>query len=255
MTTNGRVRLNVGATAIPIDAVTMDEAVAAVVSMNEPGWRYVVTPNLNHLRRVKDDPRAAVVYEDAFLSLPDGWPVGWLASRVTGRSVDRVCGSDLFARILALPGRGKPLGLVGGQAGPGLTALMARAESNGWKPFQEPALRPEIEDPARRRALLGRLVSRGDGGIVVLGVGAPRDEDLARSIAGMAGRGLVLCLGMSINFSSGLAKRAPRAVQSLKLEWAHRALQEPGRLVPRYLRDARVLLPLAAQNRRVTRSF
>ena len=48
-------------------------------------------------------------------------------------------------------------------------------------------------------------------------------------------RGLALCVGASINFLTGLERRAPVWMQHLSLEWLFRLLQDPRRLARRYL--------------------
>lgn len=48
-------------------------------------------------------------------------------------------------------------------------------------------------------------------------------------------RGLTLCCGASINFLTGVERRAPQWMQRLSLEWLYRLLQNPRRLARRYL--------------------
>jgi UDP-N-acetyl-D-mannosaminuronic acid transferase (WecB/TagA/CpsF family) len=58
-------------------------------------------------------------------------------------------------------------------------------------------------------------------------------------------RGLVLCIGASINYLTGAERRAPRWMQQAGAEWAYRLLQNPGRLAHRYLiRGPRIFLLL-----------
>lgn len=245
-----RTWIGAGASSVPIDLLTMEESLHAILDMPQSGWGYVVTPNLHHLDLVRRDPSMAELYEEATLSLPDGWPVAWLASRIAGERIQRVAGSDLFDQLIASPGRGRPLAFVGGIPGHGMERLVRIAGANGWRTSVEPAPRDELIDEARRTALMARVTDRADGGIVVIGVGAPRQEILARDMSRFGGDGMILCLGMSINFSTGDVHRAPVPVRAVGLEWAFRALQEPARLGPRYLGDARALVPLAFQNKR-----
>jgi exopolysaccharide biosynthesis WecB/TagA/CpsF family protein len=72
----------------------------------------------------------------------------------------------------------------------------------------------------------------------LLAMGAPRSEIVAERCArdGRFG-GVSLCIGASIEFLTGDKTRAPRLVQRLSLEWAHRLISEPRRLWRRYLVD------------------
>ncbi|MBI9116203.1 WecB/TagA/CpsF family glycosyltransferase [Sanguibacter suaedae] len=215
-------------------------------------WETLVTPNLHLLQIVHENPDLAPLYARADVSLADGWPVAKLAERATGGPVERVTGSDLFDRLVRSPGAGRPLVLVGGDENENLASLLQDVTSRGWSVHHEPASREELADPTSRDALLDRVASEADGGIAVIGLGAPKQEQVASELATRPGQGQILCLGMSINFSAGTATRAPSAIQKMGLEWAHRAAQEPARLVPRYWKDARILLPLLRQNRRRT---
>ena len=47
--------------------------------------------------------------------------------------------------------------------------------------------------------------------------------------------GLALCVGASINFMTGIEKRAPPWMQKLGFEWLFRLLQNPRRMAKRYL--------------------
>ena len=248
-----RINVNVGDGVLPIDAVSLDWVLDWVLRDRPASWDIAVTPNLHHLRIALESPTVRERYSRSSLSLADGWPVAWLGSRVSGSQVNRLSGADLFQQLIAEAGRGRRLVLVGGDPGPELNGLVTRCTVNGWLVSTEPAPRDELTDRCRRQALLRRISQNGRGGIVVVGVGAPRQEELAEEIAATPGSGVILCLGMSINFSSGSARRAPRVIQSLHLEWAFRALQEPKRLLSRYIADGAVLLRLARQNPRAHR--
>jgi UDP-N-acetyl-D-mannosaminuronic acid transferase (WecB/TagA/CpsF family) len=69
-----------------------------------------------------------------------------------------------------------------------------------------------------------------------IAVGSPQQEMLAQRLQarGIA-RGLALCVGGSINFLTGLERRAPRWMRRLGFEWFFRLLQSPGRMTWRYL--------------------
>lgn len=245
-----RVNVNVGTSRIPIDILSFEEAVAWILETQRNRWETMVTPNLHHLRVVRVSSKLAERYAGANLSLADGWPVAWLATRISGRPVSRVAGADLFAAFTQQPGEGRPLVLVGGTEGPLLEDFFDRCRQLGWSLTSEPAPRAELDDFRSRAELAGRVARAGSGGIVVVGVGTPRQEELASEIAAMPGSGVLLCLGMSINFASGAVRRAPPLVRAVGLEWVYRALSEPRRLLARYIKDSFVLPKLALQNPR-----
>jgi N-acetylglucosaminyldiphosphoundecaprenol N-acetyl-beta-D-mannosaminyltransferase len=85
------------------------------------------------------------------------------------------------------------------------------------------------------------LVARAAPDILVLGLGAPKQELWAHRERHRLAAKVILCAGATIDFLAGARERAPVFFQRYGLEWAHRALGEPRRLFPRYARDAATL--------------
>lgn len=80
------------------------------------------------------------------------------------------------------------------------------------------------------------LVSRTQPDLIVLGMGMPKQEQLAQVLASRAKPGTVIvCGGAILDFLGGKVERAPRLLRDLRLEWAYRLLREPRRLFRRYV--------------------
>lgn len=248
----GSVPLRIRGAQVLFDVRTLSEVAKEIVESDPDGWRTVVTPNLHHIHLLRQDAELIDLYKATDLLLPDGWPVAWMLSRVSRSEVGRVAGSDLLEHALASKGGGRPLVLVGGEDADALTAVAERAVQSQWNVFLEPAPHSEVEGLDSRRALARRVARKGTGGVVVLGLGAPKQERFAHEIKSLDGSGHILCLGMAINFSAGRYKRSPEWMQRANIEWIHRILSEPRRLLPRYARDAGALLPTLAENSRVS---
>jgi exopolysaccharide biosynthesis WecB/TagA/CpsF family protein len=72
--------------------------------------------------------------------------------------------------------------------------------------------------------------------LIVLGMGMPRQELVARSLrAQLDYPCLIVCGGAIIDFLGGKTARAPVWMRRLGLEWVYRLVQEPGRLFRRYV--------------------
>jgi len=71
---------------------------------------------------------------------------------------------------------------------------------------------------------------------VFLAVGSPQQEVLAAAITA-TGRatGTALCIGASLEFLTGVSRRAPAWMQRAGLEWLFRLGSDPHRLARRYL--------------------
>ncbi len=70
--------------------------------------------------------------------------------------------------------------------------------------------------------------------IVVICMGMPKQELLAKQLVQENLCQLAICAGGWADFYTGVKKRAPRWVRKLSLEWMHRLTKEPTRLGKRY---------------------
>ena len=203
-----------------------------------PRFRYVVTPNVDHVVRFHNKVGApwhaafAAAERDADLCVNDSRILARLA-QLSGLSLPVVPGSDL-TRILIDAGvpPGTRIALIGGRDGDAawLRDRLAGAEVRHF----EPPMR--VLDSAPAQKAIVDFVERERPHLTLFAIGAPQSEIVAHQIQqrGTA-RGVGLCIGASIEFLTGAKRRAPRAMQQLGLEWAFRLLSEPRRLWRRYL--------------------
>lgn len=72
--------------------------------------------------------------------------------------------------------------------------------------------------------------------LIVLGMGMPRQEEVAQALrASLSQPCLIVCGGAILDFLGGRAARAPGALRQLGLEWCWRLALEPRRLFRRYV--------------------
>jgi exopolysaccharide biosynthesis WecB/TagA/CpsF family protein len=91
-------------------------------------------------------------------------------------------------------------------------------------------------DPAAVEACLQFIEQASPFRYCLIAVGCPQQEAVAAMLKSRGrARGLGLCIGASINFLTGVERRAPRWLQRAHLEWLFRLLSEPGRMAKRYL--------------------
>jgi N-acetylglucosaminyldiphosphoundecaprenol N-acetyl-beta-D-mannosaminyltransferase len=79
--------------------------------------------------------------------------------------------------------------------------------------------------------------------VLIVGLGAPRQELWVDAHRSRIESSATLCVGATIDFLAGQKRRAPRWMRRVGLEWLHRVASEPRRLTGRYARDA-VIFPL-----------
>jgi len=219
---------------VRFDALALDGFVPVAAGFGMQRLGVVVTPNADHLIRLHDDPAFRAHYAQADHVLLDSRFVAHLLRATRGLRVPVCTGSDLtaalFARVIGADDRVVLIGASPAQAQwlrerHGLRRLLHVDPPMGF-----------IHDPRAVAECLAFVEAHSPFRFCLLAVGSPQQEQLATLLRSRGrARGLVLCIGASINFLTGAERRAPRWMQQGGLEWLFRLLQAPRRLGRRYL--------------------
>ena len=218
------------------DQIDQDATLRAVMqAAGQNRFAYLVTPNVDHvvgLSRTGGAPAVRAAYEGADLVLCDSRILQMLA-KLSGVDLPLVTGSDLTVRLLGSIQRpGTVVAVIGGDAH--LIASLARLYPRIDWCQHIPPMGVRRDPPAR--LAIAEFVEGAAAQYVLFAIGAPQSEIVCAEIArrGNAG-GVALCIGASLEFVTGMKRRAPAAMQALRLEWLFRLLSEPRRLWRRYL--------------------
>jgi N-acetylglucosaminyldiphosphoundecaprenol N-acetyl-beta-D-mannosaminyltransferase len=207
--------------------------------------RYVVTPNVQHTMVFQDHAEFREAYSGAALVIADGWPLV-ASSRLFGTPLpERVTGSDLLPGLFDRASAEAPLTVYLLGAAPGVGDKARDAIHARWPHVRvvgtySPPLGFE-QDPAQNERILTHIAETSPD-VVVVGLGAPKQELWTYRFRERIRAKVALCLGGTIDFMAGNTKRAPNWIRTARLEWLHRALSEPRRLGRRYAEHA-VLFP------------
>ena len=233
-----------------LDFADLDAAGAAAAIAERPAhapFRYVVTPNADHLVRLARDPALVAIYRDAWLCLLDSRVVAGVARLLQITTPHVAPGSDVTALLLSRylhPGeRVTVIGLPAAW----LSRLVARYGLTPPAHYDPPI--GFDNDPAMLTRTV-KFVVEHPARLVFLAVGSPRQERLAAAIAARGAIGTGLCIGASLAFLAGAQRRAPRWMQHAGMEWLFRLGSSPLRLARRYLVDSPAVLPLLLHARR-----
>jgi len=219
-----------------LDFADLDTPAAAALIAQQPAavpFRYVVTPNADHLARLARHPGLASAYQDAWLRLLDSRVVA-RAARLLGLAAPKVSpGSDLTAELLGthlMPN--EPVTIIGLR--PAWLPSLARRYGVTHVAHHDPSMGFEHDAAAFHTAV--EFVIAHPARFIFLAVGSPRQERLAAAIAATGqASGIGLCIGASLDFLTGAVPRAPAWLQRSGLEWLHRLASDPRRLARRYL--------------------
>jgi N-acetylglucosaminyldiphosphoundecaprenol N-acetyl-beta-D-mannosaminyltransferase len=223
---------------IRLHAITEAQCIARILDELDGGrGGIVVTPNLDHWRRLKRDGEFADIYRQADIVVADGMPLIW-ASRIRGTPLpERVAGSSLVSTLSAAAAeRGRSIFLLGGA--PGTAQAAAEILQSRYPKLKVVGLfcpEPGFEEDAAAMDRIQEMLQVAHPDIVYVGLGSPKQEKLALRLRPRLPRSWWLGIGVSFSFLSGHVRRAPHWMQRAGLEWLHRLSGEPRRLARRYL--------------------
>lgn len=240
--------------ALDIDDYDLDEFSRIARSFGCTRYGFVVTANVDHLIRYRDDSQFRMLYADAAYVLLDSRFLAHVLT-VMRRPRPRVCpGSDLTTYLIrSVIGHADRVVVVGSNAGQ-VQILQERFGLYNLHHINPPM--GFVRDPRALEECLQAIEAASPFRYCFLAVGSPQQEVLAQrlKLRGQA-RGLALCVGASINFITGNERRAPPWMQRMGIEWLFRLMQNPRRLATRYLwRGPRIFPMLLSLDLRLRRS-
>jgi len=225
---------------LQISQVNIDGIVELALANSE--FKYVVTPNIQHLTGLDIDPEKRLFYTSADLTICDS-RIFCLIANILRKRIEYVTpGSDLTNHLFNDVFNGdESIMIVGANQNQisyirdkyGMTNLTHYCPPMGFVdcPYEvKKAIRAVLDIKPR---------------FLFLALGFPRQEQLAYQLKMRANfQCTAFCIGASIDFITGKSRRAPLLMQKLYLEWLYRFLQEPKRLFRRYFIDTWRLIPL-----------
>lgn len=234
---------------IDFDAITKEEAVERLLAWcasSQVDARYVVTPNVDHVVKLRSNHAFRAAYREAAMIVVDGKPVR-MASKLLCRPLpETIPGSELCPLVLE---RSRSIGgvsvfLLG--AAEGVAERAASVIQSKWPwvkvvGFHSPPMGFAYGTEGSDAAIA--LVNAVQPDVLVLGLGAPKQELWVHAAQAQLRVKTALCVGATIDFIAGEKARAPKWMQRAGLEWLHRVMSEPRRLASRYAHDA-IVFPL-----------
>lgn len=231
---------------VPIAALRRTEAVELLdgwLSHAQRAGRIVVTPNVHHVVRLDGSADFRRAYQAASLVLADGWPLVAVSRLVGAPLPERVTGSDLVPALFEHVDQcwHRPLRVFLLGAAPGVAQRAAERIESRWPRVRvvgTAAPAPGFADSPEACQRLRAQIMAARAELLVIGFGAPVQEQWAAREAEQLDIKVAVCAGATIDFLAGEKSRAPAWMQRSGLEWLHRVVTEPRRLSRRYAHDA-----------------
>lgn len=197
--------------------------------------RYVCVSNVHTTVMAFRDESYREVQNNAAMALPDGKPLSMVSKRRGFIEAERVPGPDLMPHIFEVSQeKGYRHYFYGGTEE---TLEKLQEHLRNKYPYLQiagmysPPFRELTEDEDE---VITAQINETCPDFVWVALGAPNQEKWMFAHQGKV-HAVMIGVGAAFAFEAGTVKRAPRWMQEMCLEWLYRILQDPKRLLPRYL--------------------
>lgn len=204
--------------------------------IEKPVGRYVCISNVHMCMEAFDDSNFRSIVNKADMVVPDGRPLLWALKLLGHSKATQVRGSDFLLNICEKAQRNNvPIGFYGASQ-QSLTDFMKCIREKFPKlnvsfyvspPFT--AMKNEESDKYIEK------INASGTRILFVGLGCPKQERWMFTYSDKLSC-VMLGVGAAFDFLSGHKKQAPRWLQRAGLEWLFRLVNDPRRLLSRYLR-------------------
>lgn len=197
--------------------------------------KYICFCNVHTSVMSRDDPGYAVIQNSSAFTFADGAPIAKAQRKKGHLNAERVAGPDFMAAMFRASMDGKISHYFYGSTQETIDKLEAnlKREYPGIriKGLYSPPFREMTEEEKAKDI---QMINDAGADIVWIGLGAPKQEKWMAEHKDKI-NAVMVGVGAGFNFHAGTVKRAPVWVQKAGLEWLYRLLQDPRRLVKRYV--------------------
>lgn len=213
---------------VPVACLTMDAAIHAIESLIESGGSHIVaTADASGIVIAQSDAGLMQIYHEASLVTPDSYGVVWGVRRAGGNT-ERVSGVDVASALCALSAqKGYRMFLLGAE--PGVPEAAAERLA-----LQYPGINVcgthHGYFPASEDSFVAAKVAEAKPDVLLVAMGIPRQEKFVAETLEIIKPKVAMGVGGTLDVFSGRAKRAPKIIQTLRLEWLWRTLLNPKKI-------------------------
>lgn len=188
--------------------------------------------NANNANLMMKDPEYRAVLSRQVI-LPDGHGVDIASWLFHGRMFPaNLNGTDFVPALMTYMTAPKRIAMIGASPSVLKRAVESFRQHSPWHEFIPIA--DGYFDVADSDEIMAR-VRAAKPDILLVAMGSPKQEKWIDRHVGPGHARLVISVGALFDFMAGEVPRASEAIRSLRLEWLHRLVHEPGRLWRRYI--------------------
>ena len=233
---------------VPVDAITMGEAVARIDGFIEKRTPVLVaTANAEMLMRATHDGALRRILQGAAMVTPDGAGTVWAAHHLGYAMPERVAGYDMVQELMReAPAKRRRIFFFG--SAPGVADKAKKKAEQLYPGIEIVGTRNGFFTAADEPAIIEEIKAAHPD-ILLAALGVPKQEKWLAKHLGELGVPVAIDVGGTFDVMAGVMKRAPRWMQRAKLEWLFRGMMQPKR-AGRLLALPRFVLKVHAQKRK-----
>ena len=204
----------------------------------------IVGVNVDQALRVIEDKYSHKIFDEAEIVFTDGKPILWMSKLLKRPIIEKVSGPDLMLLLCERAAKKKyKIFLLG--CADGVAANAAKKLEKMYPGLQcvgtySPPFGFEKDNDEMQKIITMLRESHADQ--LFVGLGSPKQDIFIYENMNKYQIPVSYSMGAAIDFIGGSVKRAPKWMSDIGLEWFHRMMQNPKRLVKRYLvEDIRIM--------------
>jgi len=197
--------------------------------------KYICVSNVHTTIIAFRDKDYQAVQNAAAMALPDGKPLSIVSKGRGFPEAGRVPGPDLMPKIFELSKEKEYRHFFYGSK----PETLKKLEENLRRKYPYLQIVGMYAPPFRRLTeeedqQVIQLINASKPDFIWVALGAPKQEIWMNAHMDRLS-GIMIGVGAAFDFHAGTVKRAPKWMQEICMEWLHRILQDPVRLMPRYI--------------------
>lgn len=209
----------------PVDAGEATQRIAEFVAQRRGA--HVITLGTEMVVYAQSDAAFRDVVNASALNVCDTVGLLKVANQRGAGLADRVTGVELIEHVSArLAQTGESIFLLGGA--PGVADEAAAVLTSRYPGLRIAGTHHGFFDASETAAIVEEIRT-SDAGLVLVGLGSPRQEFWIRDHIDATRAGAAIGVGGSFDVISGRVERAPEAWRHVGLEWLYRLVKEPHR--------------------------
>tara|TARA_Y100001935_G_scaffold250652_1_gene251147 strand:- start:11484 stop:12224 length:741 start_codon:yes stop_codon:yes gene_type:complete len=217
---------------IGFNALSIPKLFDLLIEKNLKG--YITVSGVSGVIESKNSDIANKAHNESLFTVPDGMPIVWIGKR-RGFDLQRCYGPELMEFFLK-KSVNKPYKhfLYGGKPGMVDEIKEKVKRSFGDVNFVGSYTPPFRKLNSKEETLLINVVNQTKPDFFWVGIGCPKQEIFMNEMINKLDVKYMLGVGYAFDLLSGRAKKTPKFIQKIGMEWFFRLIKDPTRLWKRY---------------------